>query len=137
MKDIPPVVQRLKKLAQAYRDTHLELQKQHREMTSVDNFLAQLRQRDANLLDRFRQIQQQLLACLEEEKLEKMLDLSRVFDEMRVINLFTIQTLREAGSRSDPQAGQEEKASSLQEAAERKDQEPETGRESGKNSQEG
>ena len=96
MNDAPPVVEHLRKLAEDYRTVHLELQERYREMNSLEEFLAELRQREAALLDRFRLVQQQLIGALQDESLTKMLDLSRIFDEMRVISLFTVQALAEA-----------------------------------------
>jgi putative heme degradation protein len=108
MNDIPPVVHHLKSLAQEYRDTHLALQKRYQEMKSVEDFLAELKDREGMLLDRFRLVQQQLIAALEDEHLEKMLELSRIFDQMRLISLFTVQTLREPRT---PGGSQEQEAS--------------------------
>jgi hypothetical protein len=38
-------------------------------------------------------VQKHLLASLEDDELEKAIELSRIFDEIRVINEFVIQTL--------------------------------------------
>jgi hypothetical protein len=38
-------------------------------------------------------VQKHLLASLEDEELEKAIELSRIFDEIRVINEFLIQKL--------------------------------------------
>ncbi|MBW1979839.1 MAG: hypothetical protein JRJ12_01345 [Deltaproteobacteria bacterium] len=96
MKDVPPAVERLKELAENYRQIHQALQKRYSEVESTDDFVAELRYREASLLDRFRTLQQQLIASLQGEDLEQLLDLSRIFDEIRVINLFTIQALTHA-----------------------------------------
>lgn len=93
MNDVPTLVEHLKNLAQGYRDTHLALQAQYRKMESPEEFLAELKHREAALLSRFRLVQKNLLASLEEEELEKAIELSRIFDEIRVINEFAIQTL--------------------------------------------
>jgi hypothetical protein len=96
MNKVPAVDEHLKKLAQDYRNTHSDLQTRYQEMTSAEGFLSELAQREAALMNRFRLLQQQLLAALKAEELEKTLELSRVFDEIRIINQFAIQTLTEA-----------------------------------------
>lgn len=96
MNEVQTVAEHLKRLAQNYRETHLTLQTRYREMTSAEDFLAELRQREAALINRFRLVQQNLLTTLAEEELEKVLELSRVFDEMRIINQFAFQALAEA-----------------------------------------
>lgn len=88
-------VEHLRNLAEHYRNVHLELQKRYKETGAGSAFLAELRQRETSLLDRFRLVQQDLLNSLQDEQLEKMLDLSRIFDELRVINLFEVQALRD------------------------------------------
>jgi hypothetical protein len=103
MSELSPVVEHLRKLAEGYHNTHMELQKQQREMTSPVVFLEQLRQREGTLVDRFRLVQQELIAALQGDQLEKMLDLSRIFDEIRVINQFANQTLTEMKN-TDPAA---------------------------------
>ena len=106
MNEVPTVSEHLKKLAQDYRDTHLALHTQYQVMTSVEHFLAELKQREAVLMNRFRLLQHQLLATLREEELEKTLELSRVFDEIRIINQFTIQTLTEVNEPEDNQVAE-------------------------------
>jgi hypothetical protein len=103
MNDVPKVVEHLKRLAQNYRDTHLALETRCKEMTSAAVFLAELKQREATLSNRFRLVQQQLLASLEKEELEKMLELSEIFDEIRVINHFALQAVAEANKPADEQ----------------------------------
>jgi hypothetical protein len=103
MNDVPKVVEHLKRLAQNYRDTHLAFETRCKEMTSAAVFLAELKQREATLLNRFRLLQQQLLASLEEDELEKMLELSEIFDEIRVINHFALQAVTEANKPGDEQ----------------------------------
>jgi hypothetical protein len=93
MNDVPEIAEHLRALAQNYHDTHLALEKRYGETTSAEAFLAELRQREALLVDRFRRVQHQLIASVKEEDLEKILDFCRIFDEVRVINQFTIQTL--------------------------------------------
>ena len=93
MNDVPTLVEHLKNLAQGYRDTHLALETQYQKMESPEAFLVQLKYREAALLSRFRLVQKNLLASLEEEELEKAIELSKIFDEIRVINEFAIQTL--------------------------------------------
>lgn len=93
MNDVPALVEHLKNLAQGYRDTHLALETQYQKMESPEAFLVQLKHREAALLSRFRLVQKNLLASLEEEELEKAIELSKIFDEIRVINEFAIQTL--------------------------------------------
>jgi hypothetical protein len=99
MNDVPTLVEHLKNLAQGYRDTHLALETQYQKMESPEAFLVQLKHREAALLSRFRLVQKNLLASLEEEELEKAIELSKIFDEIRVINEFAIQTL--VGKESD------------------------------------
>jgi hypothetical protein len=99
MNDVPTLVEHLKNLAQGYHDTHLALETQYRKMESPEAFLVQLKHREAALLGRFRLVQKNLLASLEEEELEKAIELSKIFDEIRVINEFAIQTL--VGKESD------------------------------------
>jgi hypothetical protein len=93
MNEVPTLVEHLKKLAQGYHDTHLALQAQYRKMGSPEEFLVELKHREAALLSRFRLVQKHLLASLEDDELEKAIELSRIFDEVRVINEFVIQTL--------------------------------------------
>lgn len=93
MNDVPTLVEHLKNLAQGYRDTHLALETQYQKMESPEAFLVQLKHREAALLSRFRLVQKNLLASLEEEELKKAIELSKIFDEIRVINEFAIQTL--------------------------------------------
>jgi hypothetical protein len=99
MNDVPTLVEHLKNLAQGYHDTHLALETQYRKMESPEAFLVQLKHREAALLSRFRLVQKNLLASLKEEELEKAIELSKIFDEIRVINEFAIQTL--VGKESD------------------------------------
>ena len=93
MNEVPTVVEHLKNLAQGYRDAHLALQAQYRQIESPEEFFVELKHREEALLSRFRLVQKHLLACLEDEELEKAIELSRIFDEIRVINEFLIQTL--------------------------------------------
>jgi hypothetical protein len=93
MNEVPALVEHLKNLAQGYHDTHLALQAQYRKMESPEEFLVELKHREATLLSRFRLVQKHLLASLEDDELEKAIELSRIFDEIRVINEFVIQTL--------------------------------------------
>lgn len=103
MNDIPKVVEHLKRLAQHYSDTHLALETRWGERTSAAEFLAELNQREAALSNRFRLVQQQLLASLQEAELEKMLELSKIFDEIRVINQFVQKTIAEVNKQADRQ----------------------------------
>ena len=93
MNEVPTLVEHLKNLAQGYRDAHLALQAQYREMESSQEFFVELKHREAALLSRFRRVQKHLLASLEDDELEKAIELSKIFDEIRVINEFVIQTL--------------------------------------------
>lgn len=93
MNDVPAFVEHLKKLAQDYHDTHHSLETSYREMESAEEFLVELRQQESELLNRFRLVQNQLLASLEEEILEEAVELCRIFDQVRLINQFAIQTL--------------------------------------------
>jgi hypothetical protein len=90
-----PIQDHLKALAEEYRNHHLALQKHYQEITATDDFIAELRRRESALVDRFRLLQIKLLGSLQGEHLNLMLDLSRVFDEMRVINSFAVQVLTE------------------------------------------
>ncbi len=93
MNEVHTVVEHLKNLAQGYHDAQLALQAQYRETESPEEFFVELKHREAALLSRFRLVQKHLLASLEDEELEKAIELSRIFDEIRVINEFLIQTL--------------------------------------------
>jgi hypothetical protein len=93
MNEVPTVVELLKNLAQGYHDAQLTLQAQYREIESPEKFFVELKHREAALLSRFRLVQKHLLASLEDEELEKAIELSRIFDEIRLINEFLIQTL--------------------------------------------
>ena len=106
MNEFPKVSEHLKELAQNYHDTHQAFQERHRETTSAEEFLAEVNQREAALMNRFRLLQQQLLATLEEKDLERMLELSRIIDEMRIINQFAVQTLVGAGAPADNQVAE-------------------------------
>jgi len=108
MNDLPPVAEHLKKLAQEYHDTHQALQARRQDAQSKDEFLAELKQREAALIGRFRVVQKQLFDSLEEEALEKALELSRIFDQIRIINEFALQTWAEIGrdKEKDTRAGQ-------------------------------
>lgn len=99
MNEVPTVVKHLKNLAQGYHDARLALQAQYRQIESPEEFFVELKHREEALLSRFRLVQKHLLACLEDEELEKAIELSRIFDEIMVINEFIIQTL--AGKESD------------------------------------
>jgi hypothetical protein len=90
-----PVQDHLRRLAEDYRNHHVALQKRYQEAASVEEFLAELRQRDSVLVDRFRLVQLKLLGLLQADSLSLMLDLSRIFDEMRVVQTFALQVLAE------------------------------------------
>jgi hypothetical protein len=98
MNDLPPVVEYLKKLAREYHDTHQALEARRQDAPSKDEFLAELKQREAALISRFRIVQKQLFGSLEDEALAKALELSRIFDQIRIINEFALQTLAETSS---------------------------------------
>ena len=98
MNNVPTFVEHLKKLAQDYHDTHHSLEARYREMESAEEFLVEIRKQEAALLNRFRLVQQKLLASLEEEELEKAVELCRIFDQIRVINQFAVQALVEMNS---------------------------------------
>jgi hypothetical protein len=93
MNEVPTLVEHLKYLAQGYHEAHQALQAQYREMESPHEFFVELKHREAALLSRFREVQKHLLASLEDDELEKAIELSKIFDEIRVINEFAIQTL--------------------------------------------
>ena len=93
MSDISPAAGHLRKLAQDYRDAYLSMQKRYQEMTSSGDFLAELEQREARLLERFRRVQQEMLASLTGQELEKAMQLCGIFDQIRVINQFALQVL--------------------------------------------
>ena len=69
--EVSPFVEHLKKLAQDYHDIHLSLETRYRETKSAEEFLVEIRKQEAALLNRFRLVQQKLLASLEEEEWEK------------------------------------------------------------------
>ena len=56
----------------------------------------ELKQREAVLIDRFRLIQKEWFSVIKEKELDKLLELSSIFDEIRIINQFMIQTVVEA-----------------------------------------
>ena len=93
MNEVPALVEHLKKLAQDYHDTHHSLESRYRELESAEEILVELRQQESELLNRFRLVQNQLLASLDEEKLEEAVELCRIFDQVRIINQFVIQAL--------------------------------------------
>jgi hypothetical protein len=99
MNDMPAVAEHLRTLAQQYHDTHRGLEERYQHMTAPDAFLAELRQRETMLVDRFRSVQHQLLGSMKDEDLEKVMDLCRAFDEIRLVNQFAIQTIQEKYSK--------------------------------------
>jgi hypothetical protein len=70
-------------------------------MESAEKFLVELRQQESELLNRFRMVQNQLLASLDEEILEEAVELCRIFDQVRIINQFVIQALIAKGSETE------------------------------------
>ena len=96
MNDLPLFAEHLKTLARNYRETYLTLESRFQEMQSPEQFLFELKQREAALIDRFRLIQKEWLSVIKERELDKLLELSSIFDEIRVINQFMIQTVVEA-----------------------------------------
>ena len=96
MNDLPPFAEHLKTLARKYRETYLTLESRYQEMQSPDEFLFELRQRESALIDRFRLLQKEWFSVIKERELDKLLELSSIFDEIRVINQFIIQTVVEA-----------------------------------------
>ena len=96
MNDLPPFAQHLKTLARNYRETYLTLASRYQEMQSPEEFLFELKQREAVLIDRFRLIQKEWFSVIKEKELDKLLELSSIFDEIRIINQFMIQTVVEA-----------------------------------------
>ncbi|MEJ2364554.1 MAG: hypothetical protein P8075_16755 [Deltaproteobacteria bacterium] len=107
MNDLPPFAEHLKTLARNYRETYLTLESRFQEMQSPEQFLFELKQREAALIDRFRLIQKEWLSVIKERELDKLLELSSIFDEIRVINQFMIQTVVEADKFATDQ-GEEE-----------------------------
>jgi hypothetical protein len=95
MSEVSPIQDHLRKLAEDYRNHHVALQKRYQEMASAEEFIAELRRRDSALVDRFRLVQLRLLGLLQGDQLSLMLDLSRIFDEMRVVHAFALQVLTE------------------------------------------
>jgi hypothetical protein len=95
MSETSPIQDHLKSLAEEYRSHHVSLQKRYQEAASTEEFIAELRRRDSALVDRFRLVQIRLIASLQGDHLSLMLDLSRVFDEMRVVHTFALQVLTE------------------------------------------
>ena len=96
MNDLPPFAEHLKTLARNYRETYLTLESRYQEMQSPEEFLFELKQREAALIDRFRLVQREWFSLIRERELDKLLELSSIFDEVRVINQFIIQTVVEA-----------------------------------------
>jgi len=95
MSDASPVQEHLRKLAEDYRTHHAALQERYQQAASAEEFIAELRRRESALVDRFRLVQLRLLGSLQGDHLSLMLDLSRVFDEMRVVHTFALQVLTE------------------------------------------
>ena len=95
MSEASPIQDNLRKLAEDYRNHHAALQQRYQEAASAEEFIAELRRRDSALVDRFRLVQLKLLGLLQENQLSLMLDLSRIFDEMRVVHTFAVQVLTE------------------------------------------
>jgi len=96
MNDLPPFAEHLKTLAHNYRETYLALESRYQEMRLPEEFLLELKQREATLIDRFRLVQKELFSVIKSGELDRLLELSRIFDEIRVINQFIIQTVVEA-----------------------------------------
>ena len=96
MNDLPPFAEHLKTLARNYREIYLTLESRYQEIQSPEEFLFELKQREAVLIDRFRLIQKEWFSVIEERELDKLLELSSIFDEIRLINQFMIQTVVEA-----------------------------------------
>jgi hypothetical protein len=95
MSETSPIQDHLRSLAEEYRSHHVSLQERYQEAASAEEFIADLRRRDSALVDRFRLVQLRLLASLQGDHLSLMLDLSRIFDEMRVVHTFALQVLTE------------------------------------------
>jgi hypothetical protein len=95
MSEATPIQDHLRRLAEDYRNHHVALQKRYQEAASVEEFIAELRKRESVLVDRFRLVQLKLLGLLQEDHLTLMLDLSQIFDEMRVVHTFALQALTE------------------------------------------
>jgi hypothetical protein len=95
MSEASPIQDQLRKLAEDYRNHHAALQQHYQEAVSVEEFIAELRRRESALVDRFRLVQIKLLGLLKGDDLSLMLDLSRIFDEMRVVHTFALQVLTE------------------------------------------
>ena len=98
MNNVPAFVEHLKELAQDYHDTYHSLETRYRELESAEEFLVEMRKQEAALMNRFRLVQQKLLSSLDEEELEKAVELCRIFDQIRVINQFAVQALGEMNS---------------------------------------
>jgi hypothetical protein len=96
MNNLPPFAEHLKTLAHNYREIYLALESRYQEMRLPEEFLLELKQREAALIDRFRLVQKELFSVIRAGELDKVLELSRIFDEIRVINQFIIQTVVEA-----------------------------------------
>jgi hypothetical protein len=95
MSDALPVQEHLRKLAEDYRNHHAALQERYQQAASAEEFTAELRRRESALVDRFRLVQLRLLGSLQGDHLSLMLDLSRIFDEMRVVHTFALHVLTE------------------------------------------
>jgi hypothetical protein len=95
MNDIPQFAEHLKTLAHHYREIYLALESRYEQMQAPEEFLLELKQREAALIDRFRLVQKKFFAVINEGDLDMLLELSRIFDEIRVINQFIIQTVVE------------------------------------------
>ena len=95
MSETSPIQDHLKKLAEDYRNHHVALQKRYQEAASAEEFIAELRRRDSTLVDRFRSVQLKLIGSLQGDHLNLMLNLSRIFDEIRVVHTFALQVSTE------------------------------------------
>jgi len=104
MSEASPIQDHLRRLAEDYRNHHVGLQKRYQEMASAEEFIAELRRRESALVDRFRLVQLKLLGLLQGDHLSLMLDLSRIFDEMRVVHTFALQVFTETKETASPPA---------------------------------
>lgn len=93
MNDLPPFAEHLKTLARNYRETYLALESRYLQMQSPEEFLLELKQQEATLIDRLRLVQKELFSVIEARELDKLLELSGIFDEIRLINQFMLQTV--------------------------------------------
>lgn len=84
----------IKELAEFYESKRREFEK-HFDVNGVDfDTVRELEARCNILTDQFRVFQQKLIYSLEEEDLDSFVKISKMFDELRILYLVAIDSLR-------------------------------------------